>query len=210
MAAVDSHGPAAEGHARLMDAARRQILIVAGKALAMLPIFLAAWYFAAAPLAWIAGKVAIPAIRFVADGPTTMELKGRSVVYTVKLETPYRPGAVTRIAADIEVDTEKFTYGIALFLALALAAPQSRGALGILAGCLILVMTPAFGIAFDALKQLGSTHGLEPFVRWGGGTREFVALGYQVGTLLLPTLGPAAIWLFIARSLWAPEPTLPL
>jgi hypothetical protein len=70
-------------------------------------------------------------------------------------------------------------------------------------------MAPSFGIAFDALKQLGSTAGLEAFVRWGMGTREFVALGYQVGTLLLPTLGPAAVWLFIARSLWAPQPTLP-
>jgi len=192
-----------------MDAARRQILLVAGKALLLLPVFLAAWYFAAAPLAWIAGKAATPMIRFVADGPTAMELKGKALVYTVKLETPYRPGAVTRIAADIEVDAEKFTYGIALFLALALAAPQSRGAPGILAGCLILVMAPSFGIAFDALKQLGSTPGLEAFVRWGAGTREFVALGYQVGTLLLPTLGPAAIWLFIARSLWAPQATLP-
>ena len=193
-----------------MDAARRQIVVVAGRALLLLPVFLAAWYFAAAPLSWVAGRAAIPVIRFVADGATTMELKDKALVYTVKLETPYRPGAVTRIAADIEVGAEKFTYGIALFLALALAAPQSRGALGILAGCLILIITPGLGIAFDALKQLGSTAGLETFVRWGAGTREFVALGYQVGTLLLPTLGPAAIWLFIARPLWAPQPTLPL
>lgn len=187
-----------------MDSARRQVFLIAGKVLVLLPVFLAAWYLASTPLAWIAGKAASPAIRLVAGGPTSMEMRERSVAYTVKLEMPYRPGATPRIAAEVEVATGKFTYGIALFLALALAARRSCNALGILFGFAVLLVLPGFGVAFDALKQLGSVHGLEPFLHWGAGTREAVALGFQVGSLLLPTLGPVALWLAMARGLWAP------
>ena len=187
----------------MMDPVRRQVLLVAGKALLLLPFLLAAWYAVAGPLAYVPGKLALPIIRGISDGLTSMELKDRTVIYTVKLEMPYRPGSTPRIAADIEVVAAKFTYGIALFLALALAAKESRRPVAIAIGCAILVAIPAVGIAFDTLVQLGATQGLAPFLRWGSGTREGVALGYQVGTLLIPTLVPVAIWLVLVRKMWA-------
>jgi hypothetical protein len=180
------------------------VLLVAGKVLLLLPLLLAAWYAAAGPLAFVPGKLALPIIRMVSDGLTQMELKGRSVIYTVKLEMPYRPGMTPRVAADVEVAAAKFTYGIALFLALSLAAKESRRPVAIAIGCAILLATPAIGIAFDALVQLGATPGMEAFLRWRGGTREGIALGYQVGTLLIPTLAPVAIWLVMVRKMWAP------
>jgi hypothetical protein len=188
----------------MMDPVRRQVLLVAGKALLLLPFLLAAWYAAAGPLAYVPGKFALPIIRLVSDGLTSMALKERDLVYTIKLEMPYRPGVTPRVAADIDVSAAKFTYGIALFLALCLAAKQSRHPVGIAIGCAILLVTPAIGIAFDALVQLGATPGMEGFLRWSGGTREGVALGYQLGTLLVPTLAPVAIWLVLVRPLWAP------
>lgn len=187
-----------------MDPVRRQVLLVAGKALLLLPFLLAAWYAVSGPLAYVPGKLALPLIRTISDGLTSMEVKGRSVIYTVKLEMPYRPGSTPRVAADIDVAAAKFTYGLALFLALALAAKESRRPVGIAIGCGILLATPAIGIAFDALVQLGATPGMDAFLRWGGGTREGVALGYQLGTLLVPTLAPVAIWLVLVRKLWAP------
>ena len=187
-----------------MEPGRRRILVAGAAALALLPVFLALWYAAAAPLAWIPGKLALPIIRVASGGTTVMALKGRELVYTVKLEMPYRPGGVPRIAAEIEVAAAKYTYGIALFLALALAAKESRRPVGIAIGAAILVALPAIGIAFDALKQLGATRGLPPFLAWGGGMREAIALGYQAGTLLLPTLAPVAIWLVVGRDAWLP------
>ena len=187
-----------------MDPVRRPVFLVAGKALLLLPFLLAAWYAAAGPLAFVPGKLALPIIRVVSDGLTSMQLKDRSVIYTVKLEMPYRPGSTPRVAADIDVSAAKFTYGIALFLALSLAAKESRSPVGIPIGCAILLVTPAIGIAFDALVQLGATPGMDGFLRWGGGTREGIALGYQLGTLLVPTLAPVAIWLVLVRRMWAP------
>jgi hypothetical protein len=193
-----------------VDAARRQVLLDAGRALLLLPVFLALWYAAGPALAVIPGKIAVPVVRLMADGSTSMDAKDRTLVYTVKLEMPYQRGRVSpRIAADVEVNAAKFTYGIALFLALALAARESRKALGIFTGCAILLISPFIGIAFDALKQLGAAGGLAPFLGWGAAKREFVALVYQVGTLLLPTLLPVAIWLVLVRERWAPKSIAP-
>ena len=187
-----------------MESGRRRILVAAATALVLLPVFLALWYAAAGPLAWIPGKLALPVIRIASGGTTVMALKARELVYTVKLEMPYRPGGVPRIAAEVEVAAGKYTYGIALFLALALAAKDSRRPVGIAIGAAILVALPAFGIAFDALKQLGATRGMAPFLSWGAAMREAIALGYQAGTLLLPTLAPVAIWLVLGRDAWLP------
>ena len=190
----------------MREMARRQVFLVAGRALLLLPFLLAVWYFAGTPITWVPAKLAVPIVQSISGGLVTAVQKGRTIDYIVKLEMPYRPGGTPRVAAEIEVQAAKFTYGIALFLALALAAKESRQGVGILLGCAALLAVPAIGIAFDALTQLGMTNGMDVFLRWSGGTREGIALGYQVGTLLLPTLSPVALWLFLARQLWAPEP----
>ena len=193
-----------------MDPARRQILLDAARVLLLLPVFLALWYVAEPVLGVIPGKLALPIVRSFSDGRTTMEAKDRALVYTVRLEMPYQRGKVSpRVAADVEVNAAKFTYGIAFFLALAFAARDSRKGLHIFAGCVVLLLLPLFGIAFDALKQLGATPGLAPFLAWGTAKREFVALAYQAGTLLLPTLVPVALWLVIVRNRWLPKPLPP-
>lgn len=205
MAPVDPNPPAAGAEPRggVTAATRAEILRVALRALLLLPFFLALWYFAAAPLSWLGGKAAGPIIGMVADAKTAMELKDRSLLYEVTLEKPYGAGGAPRAVAEVEVLAPKFTYGIALFLALCLAAKESRRRVdGIFICSLILVVLPAIGISCDALKELGAVKELQPFLRWGDGTREAIALGYQLGTLLLPPLAPVALWLALARPLW--------
>jgi hypothetical protein len=183
---------------------RAAILLVAGRALLLLPVFLALWYFASPALSWVAGKAATPFIRMGTDN-VSMAVRDRSLAYTVTLEKPYGAAGAPKAVAEFEVLAPKFTYGIALFLALCLAAKESRGRFaGILGGVAVLLVLPGLGIACDALKGVGSVPELQPFIRWGGGARELIALGYQVGTLLLPTLAPVALWLGLARPLWAP------
>lgn len=190
----------------MKEIARRQVFVIAGRALLMLPVLMAAWYFAWAPLTWIPGQAALPIVRAISGGEVSLSQQGSVATYTVKLEMPYRPGATPRVAADVEVQAAKFTYGIAFFFALVFAAKESRDGVGIVFGSAMLLVMPAIGMAFDALTQLGLTPGLGEFLQWASGTRDAVALGYQVGTLLLPTLGPIAIWLWLARAIWAPEP----
>ena len=191
----------------MIPARRREILGLAGRALLLLPVFLLAWFFASAPFTWIAGQVARPAIALFADAPVAMSLDGPRLRYEVTLEMPYRPGGASpAVVAEPQVVAGQYTFGIALFLALVVAARRESGrAAGIVAGAAALVVLPAFGVAFDVLRQLGSSAELQPFLRWAPMTREAIALGYQVGSLLLPALAPVAVWLYLARGLWAPS-----
>ena len=191
-----------------MRLTRRGVLLLAARTLLLLPLCLVAWYFAAGVFAWIPGRVAAPVIGAVAGAQVTMALKERALRYTAALEMPYRPGVrPVRVAAGVEIDSAKYTYGIALFAALALAVRGWTRPVGLAIGAAILVVLPIVGIASEALKQLGSVAGLAPFLAWGGGTREAIALGYQVGTLLLPTLAPVVLWLVLFPQAWRETPS---
>lgn len=185
---------------------RRRLAGVFGRALLLLPVFLLAWWLASAALGWVAGSLAKMAIASVA-GPTRMASEGATLHYEITLASRSDPLRDAGAVAGLEVKSGTYTFGIALFLALALAAPQSRRAGRIAAGVAILAVLPAWGIAFDALRQLAVTESLMPILRWGGGFRNLVALGYQAGSLLLPSLGPIIAWMALNPRAWrADEP----
>ncbi len=175
------------------------------RALLILPFCLAAWHFSAGAFSWVAGRIAAPAVGAVAGSVTSMAVRDRVIHYTVALELPYRPGAAPTLVADVEVSGTLYTFGIAVFLALSLAAKASRRWLPIAIGAAVLVVVPAFGVACDALKQLAVSPELAGLLAWRGFTREALALGYQAGTLLLPTLVPVALWMGLNRAAWDPQ-----
>jgi len=191
-----------------MNAARREVLATAGRALFWLPICLAAWYFAAGVFGWLPSRIAAPAIGAVAGKVTQVEVRQRTVTYAVEVEGPYRPGGSPRAEARVDVHAATYTFGAGVFAALALAARGWRQPARLALGLAILLPLPAFGIAFDALRQLGIAPQIAPLLAWGTGTREAIALGYQVGSLLLPTLAPIAVWLVLFPGAWQ-RPVVP-
>lgn len=191
-----------------MNAARREVLATAGRALLWLPLCLAAWYFAAGAFGWLPARIAAPAIGAVAGKVTQVDIGQRSVTYAVEVEGPYRPGGSPRAEARVEVPAATYTFGAGIFAALALAARGWRQPARLALGFAILLPLPAFGIAFDALRQLGISPQLASLLAWGPGTREAIALGYQVGSLLLPTLAPIAVWLVLFPGAWQ-RPVIP-
>jgi hypothetical protein len=185
-----------------MSPARREVLATAGRALLWLPLCLAAWYVAAGVVGWLPSRLASPAIASAVGKVVHVEMAPRVASYTVRVEGPYMPGVSSQVEARVDVPAATYTFGMAVFVALALAVKgwqhPGRFALGIA----ILLPLPAFGIAFDALRQLGAAPQLAPLLGWRGGTREAVTLGYQVGSLLLPTLGPIIAWLVLFPTSW--------
>ena len=180
-----------------MNPGRREVLVVFGVALLLLPLCLAAWYFAAGAIAWVPSRVASIGIGASAGKVVKVEASGRNVAYLVDVEGPYRPGSSQRAEARVDVPAGNYTYGLAVFAALALAVRGWRRPMRLAGGLGILVLLPAFGIAFDALRSLGQAAELAPLLAWGPAAREAIALGYQVGSLLLPTLGPIVVWLVL-------------
>ena len=180
---------------------RRRLVGVFGRALLLLPVFLVAWWFASAALGRLAGSVAQWGVA-AAAGPSRLASDGAALHYEISIASRRDPLRDAGAVADLEVKSGTYTFGIALFLALALAAPESRRPGRIAAGVAILVLLPAWGVAFDVLRQLGVTESLGPMLGWGGGFRNFVALGYQAGSLLLPTLGPIVAWMALNPAAW--------
>ncbi len=66
----------------------------------------------------------------------------------------------------------------------------------------MLAVLPAWGIAFETLKQLMLAPVVGDFVAAGPGARSAIAFGYQVGALILPTLAPVAAWLALNPGAW--------
>ncbi|APV50885.1 hypothetical protein BWI17_15025 [Betaproteobacteria bacterium GR16-43] len=180
-----------------MQASKREVLLLLGRTLLALPVAMALWYFASPFLNEFAGHVAKPVIGVSSGGTvTTVAMRDRTVHYEIRLYPEYQAGRARPPAhADVDVNASLYTFGLALFLALSAAARASRRAAPVFAGVVALMLLPAWGVTFDALKQLAGTPELATYLGYSGTGREAIALGYQVGTLLLPTLAPIALWL---------------
>ncbi|WP_198971162.1 exosortase H-associated membrane protein [Xylophilus sp. ASV27] len=113
------------------------------------------------------------------------------------------PGAASGARGEIMVDarTAHYAYGLPILLALLLAA-RSRGLWKrAMAGYFLLLPFQAFSLVFDLLKQMamagaggGAVLGID---QW---QLEGIGFAYQLGTLVVPTLAPVMLWLWMDRD----------
>lgn len=103
-----------------------------------------------------------------------------------------------------ETDPALHAYGLPLFIALLLASRSKRLGRRALAGYVVLLVPQAFSLTLDLLRQMAvavpggaAQLGVAPW------RLEAIALGYQLGTLLLPTLAPVVLWLWFDRAFFA-------
>jgi hypothetical protein len=165
-----------------------------------LPPCFAAWYLAAPYHAIVAGWPARILVEQVKPGiVSAWERSGFDVVFVTTLEVQSAPGQAGVLVP--EVNSLLYTYGLAFFLALMLAtrAPWWK----VLAGAALLLPFQAWGIAFDFLAQVGIKLGPEVSMQAGFAAwqREAIALCYQVGSLILPSLVPVVLWAAFSREL---------
>lgn len=165
---------------------------IARTLLAVPPSF-AAWFFAAPWHAALIGPLAMQLIEPWRTGlVSALERNGAVLSFVTELEVGSGLGRVGMLVA--EINPLVYTYGLALFLALMLAT-RSR-AWKIFLGAAILLPFQAFSVAFDFLVQVAVLSGPDVAARAGlsGWQREVIAIGYQFGTLILPSLVPVLLW----------------
>ena len=163
-----------------------------------LPPCFAAWYFSAQYHAAIAGRLARLMVDVFTPGVVSaMEQPGVELAFVTTIHVRSAPGQAAVLVP--EVSPLLYTYGLALFLALMLAARARWWK--ILAGVALLLPFQGWSIAFDFLSQIAVRLGPEVSAQAGlGGWRtEFIALGYQVGALILPSLVPVVAWAALNR-----------
>jgi hypothetical protein len=178
------------------DPLRRFILRV----FVWLPVCFGLWYFSsvlfAVPLeyllhAWLPTLV-----------PTLIEAiqqQGNHLFVITKVMSSPSP-AMQAPAGQIvfELNPLQYGYAIPLYSALVLAAPGSdaRRLMRWLIGLAVLTFTQLFGLTAETLKILAIQLGDDPITRLAFDSldRELIALAYQFGFLILPSVVPILIW----------------
>ena len=158
-----------------------------------LPPCFAAWYFSAPYHAAVAGRLArLLANQFTTGIVSALEQTGTVLVFVTTIKVHPAPGQTALLVP--EVNPMLYTYGLALFLALMLAERVKWWK--VLAGVAVLLPFQAWGIAFDFLAQVGIQLGAEISAQAGllGWRAEAIALCYQLGVLIFPSLVPIVLW----------------
>ena len=158
-----------------------------------LPLCFAAWYFSAPYHGAVAGWFARVWVDLFQPGiVSALEHQGIDLVFVTTIKVRSATGDPAVLLP--EVNPLLYSYGLALFVALMLAA--RAGFWKTLAGVAMLLPFQGWGIAFDFLAQVGIKLGPAVAAQAGvsGWRVEAIALGYQVGALILPSLVPVVMW----------------
>lgn len=98
-----------------------------------------------------------------------------------------------------------FSYGLPLLFGLVMGSDVSwlRKVVILLIGYVTITLVQTWGVVFQSLKMLAFNFGAETheLVRQAGISDALIALGYQLGTLILPALAPIFVWVLSNRPL---------
>jgi hypothetical protein len=100
----------------------------------------------------------------------------------------------------VEANPARYAYGLPIFLALLLAAGGKKRLGRAAAGYLLLLPVQAFSLYMYLLMQIVLTAQANVrLLRVSHWQIEAIVYGYQVGALVLPTLVPVLLWLWLDR-----------
>jgi hypothetical protein len=170
------------------------------RAVAWLPLAFAVWYLAAPVLLWPAKLLAQGLARAaLPDLVGNVEQAGATFTFTTTL----KPGAALAAAGAITVDVNPLLYafGLPLFAALVLAARAPGWPRKLAIGYAVIIPFVTWGVLADFLKNVAITAGplvasQTGFAAW---QRELIAFAFQFGSLILPTVVPAVVWVVTHR-----------
>ena len=173
------------------------------RALGLLPFAFVVWYFAA-PVLLFPVVLLLRGIAHVAFSGLVTSLEQSAAVAT--FVTSLRiTGAATRGVLIVDVNLLLYAFGMPLYAALTLAsrAPSWRRNLAL--GYVVLVPCVAWGAFADFLKNVAITAApaiaaQTGFAAW---QREAIAFAFQLGSLILPAVAPAVLWVALNQGLIA-------
>ena len=167
--------------------------------LAWLPAAFTVWYLGAplllAPARLLAGAVLRTGFADLVSG-----VDASGAVVTVI--TTLKPGqAVSGGSVSVDVNMLLYSFGLPMFAALVLAAREVRWPRKLAIGYAVMLPVTAWGVVADFLKNVAITAG--PMVASQTGfsplQREAIVFAFQFGSLILPTVVPAAVWVVTHR-----------
>lgn len=175
--------------------------------LVLFPLTFFLWYVSApfhlAPITLLAGKLLNV---LTPDAVMWLRLDGHTLVLASNFG---RDGAGVVVSPPVGDDVLGFhlnpliySYSLPLVAALMLATPGKDKWLNLLWGLLLMIPAELFSMVFSILKTLTFEVGKAFQVQQGLSQQgvDMIAMGYQVGTLLLPMIVPLIIWMALNRA----------
>jgi len=174
----------------------RFVLLVLGWGI----VLFGAWYLSAKPISHVTGWIGARLLH--ASAPVDRvrySHRDRELLFAVEPDdrTRQRNRLRPTVVLEVRVNPLKYSFGLPLFLALMLAVRSKELARNAAIGVAILVLVAGVGIWLDlylALASLAAPSG-GPMFDLSAAAREAVALGYQLSTLILPSLMPVVLWI---------------
>ena len=164
------------------------------RTLGWLPVAFAVWYVAAPvilyPVTLIVRAAAYTTMRALVGGVE----QSRAIVTFV---TTLKVATLTpRAVLTVDVNMLLYAFGLPLFAALTLAAHERDWKRHLAVGYAVLLPLIACCVLADFLKNVAITAGpaiaaQAGFVAW---QREAIAFAFQFGSLILPAVAPAVLW----------------
>jgi hypothetical protein len=173
------------------------------RVIAWLPLTFAVWYLAAPLLVWPVALLAELFTRSTFDWVKSVEQMGPLITFVTSLKPAEgaNPAGVKAVVS-VESNVLLFSFGLPMLAALILAAREPHRVRMLLIGFVVLLPFQTFSVVADFLKNVAilappavsSQTGINAF------QREVIAFCYQFGTLILPTVAPAIVWVLMHRG----------
>jgi hypothetical protein len=169
---------------------------------AWLPLTFAVWYLAAPLLAWPVALLAELITRSTFDWVKSVEQMGPLITFVTSLKPDEgaNPAGVKAVLS-VESNVLLFSFGLPMLAALILAAQEPHRVWMLLIGYAVLLPFQTFSVVADLLKNAAILAGpaVASQTNLDAWQREVIAFCYQFGTLILPTVAPAIVWVLMHR-----------
>jgi hypothetical protein len=171
------------------------------RVVAWLPLTFAVWYLAAPLLVWPVELLAELVTRSAFDWVKTVEQTGPLITFVTSLKPAEATNTGVKAVVSVESNLLLFSFGLPMLAALILAAGEPNRVRMLLIGLVVLLPFQTCSVVADFLKNvailagpaISSQTGINAF------QREVIAFCYQFGTLVLPTVAPAIVWVLMHR-----------
>lgn len=164
------------------------------RTLGWLPVAFAVWYFAA-PLLLAPSVLIVQVLVRLGFADVVRSVEQAAAIVT--FVTTLRPGnAQASGTLTVDVNLLLYSFGLPLFAALTIAARERAWKRHLAIGYVALQPLVAWGTLADFLKNIAITAGPAVAVQTGysGWQRETIAFAFQFGSLILPAVAPAVLW----------------
>jgi hypothetical protein len=129
----------------------------------------------------------------------------QNFLFQVETNIPFTFRDGTTEALGFVVNPLVYTYGLPLLFGLVMGSDVSwlRKFVIMLIGYVVITAVQVWGVVWVSLKMLAFNFGAQAHavVESHGVTDGAIALGYQLGTLILPALAPIFVWVLSNRPL---------